>query len=85
MAAGDKEIVLASEEVQRQNLRAAINYGNETRTMVRELGVIVNALQNQVITQNKTIDQQRLQLANLQQQFYQKGTVSYHTEEGVEA
>jgi hypothetical protein len=81
MAAGDKEIVLASEEVQRKNLLSAIQHGNETRKMIRELGTIVDALQNQVITQNKTVEQLRLQLANLQQQFYLKGTTSYHTEE----
>ena len=76
MAAGDKEIILASEDVQRKNIKVAIEYGNQTRKMIIELGKIVDALQNQVITQSKTIDQQRLQLANLQQQFYMKGTVS---------
>lgn len=80
MAAGDKEIVLASEEVQRKNLKVAIQHGNETRKMVRELGAIVDALQNQIITQNKTVEQLRLQLANLQQQFYAKGSTSYHTD-----
>ena len=78
MAAGNKEIILASEEVQRNNILACIQYGNETRKMVLELGKIVDALQNQVITQHKTIDQQRLQLANLQQQFYEKGTTSFN-------
>jgi uncharacterized coiled-coil protein SlyX len=81
MSAGDKEIILASEDVQRKNIQVAVQYGNETRKMVRELGVIVDALQNQVITQNKTVDQLRLQLANLQQQFYAKGSTSYHTED----
>lgn len=81
MSAGDKEIILASEEVQRKNINVAVQYGNETRKMVRELGVIVNALQNQVITQNKETQQLRLQLANLQQQFYNKGTVSYTGDE----
>jgi hypothetical protein len=77
MAAGDKEIILASEEVQRKNIKVAVAYGNETRKMVLELGKIVDALQNQLITQSNTIQQLRLQLATLQQQFYSKGTVSY--------
>ena len=80
MSSGDKEIVLASEEVQRKNLLATIQHANETRKMIQELGVIVDALQNQVITQNGTIQQLRNQLASLQQQFYQKGTTSYHEE-----
>lgn len=77
MAAGDKEIILASEEVQRKNIGVAVAHGNETRKMVLELGKIVDALQNQVIVQANQLTQLRNQLATLQQQFYSKGTVSY--------
>jgi len=77
---GDKEIVLASEEVQRKNIMSMIQHGNESRKMIRELGIIVDALQNQVITQNNTMSQLRHQLATLQQQFYLKGTTSYNEE-----
>lgn len=74
--AGEKEIVLASEEVQRRNAQTAMAHSNLTRKMLLELNAIVDALQNKMIAQNKLILQQRNQLAALQQQFYAKGTVS---------
>jgi len=78
MAEGDKEIILASEEVQRKNLLTAIEHTNETRKMVLELHAIIEALQNQVIAQNKQYELMRTQLAALQQQFYSKGTVNFN-------
>lgn len=76
----DKEIVLASEEVQRRNIKTMIQHGNESRQMIRELTTIVDTLQNQIITMGNRIQQLNTQLASLQQQFYLKGTVSYNEE-----
>jgi len=77
----NKEIVLASEEVQRKNLLTVIEFGTETRKMVKELLIMVDALQNRMMMQDKKLDQYRLQLAALQQQFYAKGTTSYNDSE----
>ncbi len=78
MSAGDKEIVLASEEVQRNNIETVIKFNEETRKMVLEVLKMVDALQNRMMMHDKTMDQFRTQLAALQQQFYAKGTTSYN-------
>jgi len=79
MSAGDKEIILASEETNRKNILACIEHGNATRKMVLELKTMFDALQNQVIMQNKKVDMFSKQLAALQQQFYQAGTTSLNS------
>lgn len=77
MGAGNKETTLASEETQRRNIVSMMQHGNETRKMVKELGIIIDAVQNRVIAQNEEIKELRRQLAALQQQFYLKGSTSY--------
>jgi hypothetical protein len=74
MSAGDKEIILASEETQRRNITTVIQHGNESRKMIKELGAIIDALQNQVIIQSKQLQQMKMQLAAVQQQLYANGT-----------
>lgn len=75
--AGEKEIVLASEEVQTRNITSMMIFGNETRKMIKECVVIINALQNRMISQKTEIDELRRQLSILQGEFYKRGTVSY--------
>jgi hypothetical protein len=75
--AGELEKVQAAEEVTRRNVTAVIQHANETRKMVLELKLMVDTLQNNMLNLKKLHDQQRHQLALLQQQFYQRGTTSY--------
>ena len=75
--AGDREAIRASEEVQVRNLTSIAEFSQDTRKMVREVDNVVTALQNKMIAMSAQLDQQRKQLAALQQQFYSKGTVSY--------
>ena len=79
--AGEREAIKASEEVQVRNLKSMMEFSNDTRKVVLELREIIDSLQNRMIAMNTLIDQQRIQLANLQQQFYAKGTVSYTGDE----
>ena len=81
MSSGDKEIVLASEETQRRNIATVIAHGNESRKMIKELGAIIDALQNQVIVQGKQLHQMKMQLAAVQQQLYTNGTQHISTKE----
>jgi hypothetical protein len=75
--AGELEKVQAAEEVTRRNVTAVIQHANETRKMVLELKLMVDTLQNNMLNLKKLHDQQRHQLALLQQQFYLRGTTSY--------
>jgi ribosomal protein L6P/L9E len=75
--AGDKEIILASEKVQVQNTQACIDFSNETRKLFRELEEKVTRLENNFLNVQALMEQQKKQLAMLQQQFYTKGSVSY--------
>jgi hypothetical protein len=81
MSSGDKEIVLASEETQRRNITTVIQHGNESRKMIKELGAIIDALQNQLIVQGKQMQEMRMQLAAVQQQLYTNGTQHISTKE----
>lgn len=74
MSAGDKEVVLASEEVQRRNINAMLEHGNETRRLVLELKKEVQQMKNQIIIQEKTITELRQLLASVQAKLYQGGT-----------
>ena len=76
--AGEREAIKASEEVQVRNLKSMMEFTNETRKMVLELAARIELLQNKMIAMDQQNEERRLQLANLQQQFYQKGTVSYN-------
>jgi len=73
MSAGEKEIVLASEETTRRNVKAAVAHGNETRQLFRELEAKVTKLEEHIRLQNKNIDELRLQLVNVQAKVYSMG------------
>ena len=74
MSAGEKEIVLASEEVQRRNIQSMLEHGNNTRTLFRDLEDKVNHLQEQIRLQDQTIAELRNMLSQLQMKMYQGGT-----------
>ena len=75
--AGERQAVQSSEEATRRNVQMILDYTNETRKMMLELREMFDALQANVMNMKKEQEQYRLQLANLQQQFYARGTVSY--------
>ncbi len=74
MVAGDKEIILASEEITRNNVLAGIEFGNETRKLLRELETRFEELQTMVLDKDKRIDELQGQITNLQQALYAGGT-----------
>ena len=73
--AGDREVIRASEEVNRRNAESAIQFANNTRKMVLEMRVLFDTLQNHVMNQRSEINELRGQLANVQQELYARGTV----------
>jgi predicted RNase H-like nuclease (RuvC/YqgF family) len=75
--AGERQAVKASEETTRRNVKMVLEFSNETRKMLKELTVMFDALQGNVMAMKAEQEQYKLQLANLQQQFYARGTVSY--------
>jgi uncharacterized protein YlxW (UPF0749 family) len=76
MAAGDKEIMLASEKVQRDNILTVVQFSQETRDLARVLEQEVIRLGNTVRSYQALVEQQKKQLAALQQKFYAAGSVS---------
>ena len=74
MAAGDKEIILASEEVQRRNITAILDHGNQTRVLVRDLEAKVDQMQRQIMLQDQKIVEMRSLLSNVQAKLYQGGS-----------
>jgi len=73
--AGEREVVRASEEVNRRNAESAIQFANGTRKMVLEMRALFDTLQNHVINQLAQINELREQLSKLQQEIYARGTV----------
>lgn len=61
----ENQIQLASEEVTRRNVKAAVDYSNETRKMLRETEEVVKQLKNMVVQQNSEISQLRAQMTTL--------------------
>jgi len=74
MSAGEKEIVLASEEVQRRNIKAMLNHGNETRKITRDLEKELEQMKEQIRLQDQKIEELRNQIVNIQARLYQGGT-----------
>jgi len=75
--AGDREVIRASEEVNRRNAESAIQFANDTRKMVLEMRTLFDTLQNHVMNQRSEINELRSQLANVQQELYARGTVRH--------
>jgi len=74
---GELQSVLASEEVTRRNVKSGIMFSQDTRKMVKELRVMFDALQNNVMNLKSDVDELRRQLSVLQQINCAKGTVDY--------
>ena len=75
MEAGEKEQRKAFEEVTRRNVIAAIEHGEETRKMVRELQENVRRLQNIILNRERDLESLKIQVVKLLTERYSKGTV----------
>lgn len=75
MAAGDKEILQAFEEVTTRNVRAAVDYSMETRKLTRKLEKKVDLLEGNIRQLNQRLDSIQSLLANVQAKLYAGGTV----------
>lgn len=74
--AGEREAVKASEEVQVRNLMAFSEMLKLIKNSILELDRKVASLQNRILTSEKLFEQQRQQIAYLQQQVYNRGSVN---------
>lgn len=73
MEAGELEIKKVFEEVTRNNVKAAVEHGNETRKIVRGLEKKIVLLEEKSLQQDKTIGELRNQIVNIQMKMYQLG------------
>lgn len=74
MAAGDRQVIKAMEEVMTNNVRAAVAHGNETRKLVRELEEKVKSLDGLVRHQQEEIGNLKQQLSSVQTIVFRGGT-----------
>lgn len=74
MEAGEKEMRKAFERVNTGNVRAAVDHGNETRKMVREIQKKVDHLEANIIAQDEKFEQINKQVASILAKVYSGGT-----------
>lgn len=71
--AGDREVMKAFEEVTTRNVRAAVDHGNTTRKLVKELSDRVNVLEAENVQLKQQISNFNLTMANIQARLYKGG------------
>lgn len=74
MESGEKEVRMAFEEVTTRNVKAAIDFSNETRRMVKDLEIKVKHFEELSIEKDKEIKVMKEQISSLQQKLYRGGT-----------
>lgn len=74
MKAGGLELAQVFEQTTTNNVKATVEFTQQTRKMFRELETKVNALQSQVIAQRELLNQFRIQLAGVQTKLFSGGT-----------
>lgn len=72
MSDANKDIQLASEEVNRRNVRAAVDYSNETRRMLRQMEAQVEEFKKLCIQQKNELTQLKNQVTLLLVEKYSK-------------
>jgi hypothetical protein len=75
MDTGEKELRKAFEEVTTRNVRSAVDHGNETRRLTREIEEKIARLEMQVMQQRKLIDDLQTQVTSLNIVLYSNGLV----------
>lgn len=74
MAAGDRQVMKAMEEVTTNNVKAAVAHGNETRKIARELEAKVDSLDALVRQKDIEMKEMQKQIAFLLQRSVSGGT-----------
>lgn len=74
MAAGDRQVMKAMEEVTTNNVKAAVAHGNETRKIARELEAKVDSLDGLVRQKDIEMKEMQKQIAFLLQRAVSGGT-----------
>jgi len=74
MESGDREIGKAFEEVTTRNVRANVDFSNETRKLVRILEEKIISLEGMVRTYDSKIELIQKQISLLQQKLYAGGS-----------
>jgi hypothetical protein len=70
----EKELLQAFEETSNKNIQMILDHSNESRELVRDMETKVLQLEEQVRIQNKSIEDLRLLLVNVQMKVYSGGT-----------
>ncbi len=74
---GEKEIVIASEKVQVQNIMTMIGVIKDLRSDIHRLEEELKRMKNNFLTLQNEYQEQKRQLSILQGRFYAAGTVRY--------
>lgn len=74
MESGERELKKAFEEVTTRNVKAAVEHGNETRRLTRELEQKVTLLQGTMRQYDDKLSVLSQQIVNLQMKIYKGGT-----------
>jgi hypothetical protein len=70
----EKELLQAFEETANKNIAMILGHSNESRELVRKMEAKVLQLEEQIRIQNKSIEDLRLLLVNVQMKVYSGGT-----------
>lgn len=71
----EKDLALGFQEVTTRNVKAAVNHGNETRQIVRQLEEKIKKLEQLIYSRDMQINQLRTMIAGLQAKVFRGGTV----------
>jgi hypothetical protein len=74
MIGGEKEQRQAYEEITTRNVRAAVDHGNETRKLIRNLEVEIGLLKGVLRATDERITMLQAQIASLQAVVFRGGT-----------
>lgn len=73
MEAGEKEVKMAFEEVTTRNVRAAVDFSNTTRVIVRDLQSRVETLDRMFIQNTEKMELMQNTISLLQMRLYNAG------------
>jgi uncharacterized protein YwgA len=73
MAAGDKQIILASEDVQRRNLEGVITHVRESRKIVNDLTKQVRTISLENVELKREVVELKTKTSLMQAKIYQLG------------
>ena len=74
----DDSVWKAHEETTTRNVRTAVEHGNESRRLVRELETKVEKLEKQIMLQEQKFNEMKKQLSAIQQKVFAGGSSNEH-------